>query len=171
MANTMTLISSVTVGAGGAASIDFSSIPSTYTDLLLKVSSRASDNTSAFEMRLNGSSASSYSWKRLYGDGTSAASGSGSAVTTLQGILGINPSVSTSNSFGNVEIYIPNYAGSNNKSVSADALYDNNATLAYAEIYAGLWANTAAINQITLGYMSGNFAQYTTAYLYGIKNT
>lgn len=170
MANTMTLIASYTA-TGSVASIDFSSIPSTYTDLILKVSTRASDNTSAFEIRFNNNSSNIYSWRRLYGDGSSAASGSGSGVPTLQGILGINPSVSTSNSFGNVEIYIPNYAGSNNKSVSVDALYDNNATLAYSEIYAGLWSNTAAINQITLGYMSGNFVQYSTAYLYGIKNS
>ena len=44
MADTYTLISSVTVGAGGASSIDFTSIPATYTDLLVKFSLRTDFN-------------------------------------------------------------------------------------------------------------------------------
>jgi hypothetical protein len=54
MANTYTLISSVTVGSGGAANIEFTSIPQTYTDLLYKISGRLSvDSASAF-LRYNG---------------------------------------------------------------------------------------------------------------------
>ena len=56
MANTYTLIASNTVGSGGAASISFSSIPSTYTDLLVKISTR--DNTGSFNdmlLTFNGS--------------------------------------------------------------------------------------------------------------------
>ena len=79
---------------------------------------------------------------------------------------------STANTFANGEFYIPNYAGSTNKSVSADGVTENNATAARATLTAGLWSNTAAINQITLlPIAGGTFAQYSTATLYGISNS
>jgi hypothetical protein len=81
-------------------------------------------------------------------------------------------SSTTANTFGNFELYIPNYAGSTNKSVSSDYVNENNATggISYG-LLANLWSNTAAINAISLSIYGGtNFAQYSTAYLYGVKN-
>ena len=76
MANTFYKIATVTVGSGGASSIDFSSIPSTYSDLCLLLSLRSAGTLTPYAlMRFNGN-ASSYSNKRLNGDGASAASGS-----------------------------------------------------------------------------------------------
>jgi len=75
----------------------------------------------------------------------------------------------TASTFGNGQVYIPNYAGSNNKSTSADTVSEDNATLAYSALTAGLWSNTAAITSITIAAVT-NFAQYSTAYLYGISN-
>jgi hypothetical protein len=171
MATTYTLISSVTVGAGGAANIDFTSIPQTYTDLLLKVSARSTaapgvavDNLLA---QYNGVTSSSYSEKGLGGNGSTAYSQSYSRTVVGFGLL--NSSNSTANTFGNSEIYIPNYAGSNNKSSSADGVTENNATASWVEMDAGLFSNTAAITSIKLS-CSGNFVQYSTAYLYGISN-
>ena len=170
MANTYELISSVTVGAGGASSIDFTSIPSTYTDLVLKVSSRCSVAASVdtLALKFNGST-SGYSDRGLQGNGSSASSSSasGSKIYIGNSSAGNN----TANTFGNMEVYIPNYAGSTNKSVSADSVSEDNATAAYQRMVAGLWSNTAAINQVTLNFDSGNFVQYSTAYLYGIKNS
>jgi hypothetical protein len=74
----------------------------------------------------------------------------------------------TASSFSSGEIYIPNYAGSTNKSYSIDSVTEQNATGALAELIAGLWSQTAAITQITLS--SSNFQQYSTAYLYGVSN-
>jgi hypothetical protein len=171
MANTYTLISSVTVGAGGAASIDFTSIPATYTDLVLKVSSRSS-GTSVGNLyaTFNGSS-SSYSSKYLQGSGTGTASGNGPS--TFLGFGIVNTSSQTSNTFASTDIYVPNYAGSTNKSLSVDGVSENNASDAYARLVADLWSNTSAITSISItpesGY--GNFVQYSTAYLYGIKNS
>jgi hypothetical protein len=167
MANTYTLIASSTVGAGGASSIDFTSIPSTFTDLLVKFSGRT--NASALyetvTIKFNNNS-SSYSQKLLYGNGSSALS-AGDAFLSYQWAVSANATAST---FNNAEIYVPNYAGSTNKSVSVDSVSENNATGAIASLNAGLWSNTSAINQITLTPASGSFVQYSTAYLYGVKN-
>jgi hypothetical protein len=166
MANTYTLIASSTVGSGGAANIDFTSIPSTYTDLVLLISARNGDTAvQELKMQIN-ASATSTTNKYLEGNGASAVTGSGSA-----NLIGAIPGTSmTVNTFNNIQVYIPNYAGSSNKSFSSDYAEETNATTAYAGILAGLWANTAAINRLTLT-CTGNLLQHSTAYLYGIKNS
>jgi len=174
MANTYTLIQSVTVGAGGAASIDFTSIPATYTDLLLKISLRTSGTGDVYEnvkLQFNGSGGTAYSDRLIYGTGSAAASASNSsqANTFFQYS---NAAASTSSTFGNGEFYIPNYAGSNNKSISVDSVTENNATAAIMGLAAELWASSSAINRITLTpNIATLFAQYSTASLYGIKNS
>lgn len=171
MANTFELISAVTVGSGGASSIDFTSIPSTYTDLCLKISARCNNASllTIVNMTYNGST-SGYSSRYLEGTGSAAASGlGGTSSNTLVGAVGAN---ATANTFGNVEVYIPNYAGSAYKSASSDQVLETNGTTQYMELYAYLWSNTAAINQITLTpASSATFNQYSTAYLYGVKNS
>jgi len=166
MANTFELIASSTVGAGGASSIDFTSIPSTYTDLVIKASLRHATGAPYLAVAFNGSTAS-FTYRYLEGNGASASSSSGSANWSVA----INPSSATASTFSNSELYIPNYAGSTNKSFSADGVTENNGTTAYADLFASLWSNTAAINQVTLSAVGGgNFVQYSTAYLYGVKN-
>ena len=166
MANTFELISAVTVGSGGASSIDFTSIPSTYTDIVIKTSLRGSRAASfeAIKVEFNGSSAS-LSCKQIYGDGASAGSAGVSQI-----LFDANGANQTASTFANSEIYIPNYAGSANKSVSIDSVSETNGTTAYAELVAGLWSNTAAINRVTLTATSGTLVQFSTAYLYGVKN-
>jgi hypothetical protein len=156
--------SAVTVGSGGAASIDFTSIPATYTDLVIKISARTNTTTPNIMITLNGST-SSFTNKVLYGTGSSAASTSYARFVAYGSM-----STDTSSTFGNSEIYLPNYAGSTNKSFSSDAVHENNATAANAGISAGLWSNTSAITSISLAPDSGSFVQYSTAYLYGVSN-
>jgi hypothetical protein len=171
MANTFFKIASVTVGSGGAASMTFSSIPATYTDLLIKASVR-SDKASAFNdlaVKFNAST-SSYTNKLVYGDGSSAASylnnyANKGYMTTM------NAASTTSDTFTSAEIYIPNYTNANNKSFNNDGVTENNATSSYAILNAGLWSNTNAITSIELLTASDNFVQYSTATLYGIKNS
>jgi hypothetical protein len=81
------------------------------------------------------------------------------------------PSGSTASTFGSTEIYITNYAGSSNKCLSSDSVNENNATTAYSVLTAWLWSNTSAITSlsITSDGAGNNFAQYSTATLYGIK--
>jgi len=167
--NTFTLIASSTVGAGGASSIDFTSIPSTYTDLVLKISARQGAEN-AFDITFNGAS-TSYAVKRIQGNGSTAVSNDAAGTTSAIRVIGIASSGSTGNTFGNSELYIPNYAGSNNKSVSIDGVNEDNATEAYMNLAAGIRSNTAAINQITITPRAGSIAQYSTAYLYGVKSS
>jgi len=169
MATTFTKIASVTVGSGGAASIDFTSIPSTYTDLLVKISGRTTESSvyAGIYVSFNGTAYNS-TGKLLEGDGSAASSGSFSN-GSISFIAGAS---ATSNTFGSTELYIPNYAGSTNKSYSSDGVGENNATLALTQLNAGLWSNTAAINQVTLdAYLTNTFVQYTTATLYGINKS
>jgi hypothetical protein len=173
MATTFTKIASVTVGVLGAATMDFTSIPSTYTDLCIKISARSlrASNSDAIYIVFNGSGGTAYSDKTLRGDGASATSFSSSAAALVA--IGRDPAAtSTASTFGNVEVYIPNYAGSNYKSLSTDAVTENNATTAYAELVAGLWSNTAAITSISIqDGNSSTFVQYSTATLYGISKS
>ena len=169
MATAITLISSVTVGSGGAATIDFTSIPSTYTDLAIKISGRDSATPASFNsitMAFNNSATNQIN-RILEGTGSAAISGSSSTL-----YAGANMSQgSASNLFSSIDIYIPNYAGSNNKSYSSDSVTEQNATTAFADLVAGLWSNTSAINRITFTPANGySFSQYSTAYLYGISN-
>ena len=161
----MTLISTYTVGASPVTSIDFTSIPSTYTDLLLVYSTRPStaDTSWIQYLRFNGST-SNLSMRFLDGAGSGSGT-SGNSSTTIQPIN--EGTDGTSNTFANGSIYIPNYAGSTNKSVSVDSVSENNAATAYQRLAAGLWANTAAITQVSL-VAPTNYTQYSTASLYGI---
>ena len=167
---TQKLIGSVTVGAGGAASIGFTGIPQTgFTDLLLVLSLRASTAAvgASTYIAFNGST-SGFSHRRLFGNGATAAATGDSFGNYANDMNGANTTAST---FANTQIYIPNYAGSTNKSYSLDTALENNATTGYQMITAGLWANTAAITSITFTVeSSGTFAQGSTAYLYGIAN-
>lgn len=160
-------IASVAVGGAGAANISFTSIPATYTDLILQCSLR--DNTGNVgnfaNISLN-SSGTGFTSRYVNGNGSTTSSGSGFG----QLIIEYNGNSSTANTFGSGEIYFPNYRSSNNKSYSGTSVTENNATTAYADMAAGLWSNTAAITTITLTPNTGSFVQYSTATLYGISN-
>ena len=165
MASTYKKIASVTVGAGGASSIDFTSIPATYTDLVVKVSARDTTANGEFYLRFN-SSTTNYSDRWLYGTGTSA-----SSTTNTKIDLFLASSGYTANTFGSTDIYIPNYRSANYKSTSADSVQENNATASYTLLDAGLWSDTSAITSVNLIPAGGTFAQYSTATLYGIKSS
>jgi hypothetical protein len=173
MANTYTAITTVTVGSGGIAEIEFTSIPATYTDLVVKLSLRtaAGGLDDQIRIKINGNAAgNAYSSKFIQGNGAAASGFSGSTAGYV--IAGaVNGNGSTANTFGNAELYFPNYAGSTNKSYSVDAVGENNATTAYAELAAILWSNTSAITSLAFFSPSGNINQYSTATLYGIKNS
>ena len=168
MANTFELISSVTVGSGGAASIAFSAIPSTYTDLCVKYSLRANntDGNESWDLYLTLNATSTITSKVVRGDGSVASSNS----LTDRILRAVNPSNWTSNTFSNGELYIPNYTSSNNKSWSNDSVGENNATSAGMSMTAGLTSISAAVSTVTLTGVNANFVQYSTAYLYGVKN-
>jgi hypothetical protein len=167
MANTYTLLETITVGAAGAASVTFNSIPQTgYTDLVVKMSVR--DNTgnigNFLNISLNGST-TGFTGRYLNGNGASPSSGSGFPRLVIE----YSGASSTANTFGNGEMYFPNYTSANFKSYSGDSVSENNATTAYANISAGLWSSTAAITSITFTPNTGQLVQHSTFSLYGVS--
>jgi hypothetical protein len=152
-----------------ASTVTFDNIPQGYTDLKIVGSIRnsAADTNTDTKVNFN-SNTSGYSAKRLFGNGSSAGSDTQSPTNGFYFVLTGEGTNWTANTFSNGEIYIPNYAGATNKSYSGDAVAENNATAASAQLTAGLWSNTAAITSITLTSGNGNFVQYTTFTLYGI---
>lgn len=164
---TMTHISTITVGVGGAASIGFTGIPQTGTDLVIMFSGRSSNlgTTNGVQyLRVNNNTSAIYTSRGLRGDGSVSSS---YTVTndTLGNIGSTNSNASTASTFGNMSIYIPNYAGSTNKSMSIDSITEHNGTEAYAEINATLAATTSPITSITIVAQS-SLLQYSTASLY-----
>jgi hypothetical protein len=172
MANTYKALQTVTVGAGGVASISFTGIPQTYTDLVISASVRDNSAFTAqtFAMRINGVSGTSYTWLRLQGNGATASS---DAFVSQDAMVAgaTNAATSTSNTFNNSSVYVPNYAGNiNNKTVSFDSVSENNATTAFAQLNTGVFNNSSPVTSITLYSTSGNLVQYSTATLYGVFN-
>jgi hypothetical protein len=170
MANTHSQIgTTVTVGSGGAATIQFTSIPASFTDLRLVWSARSArvNNTDDMVIGFNGVN-TNLTGQYLWGTGSATASG-----TDTQVLVGEYPTAnSTASIFSNCEVYIPNYAGSTNKSFLADTVGENAASLSYTTFAHALWSQTTAITSITLKTGSGsNLVQYSTASLYGIKKS
>ena len=151
-----------------AASVTFDNLPTSgYTDLKVVVSARSTANGGQNMNLTFNSTTSGYSDKILSGNGSAAASFS-SGNTSRGGSCVMPGADFTANTFGNGEIYIPNYRGSNAKSFSSDSVSENNATLSYNQMQATLWNNSAAITNILIDLSGGSFAANSTFSLYGI---
>jgi len=161
-----TLIETVTVGSGGAASIEFTSIPQDGVDLILKLSLRNTDsNPDSAQVSLNSDTGDNYPQIQLLGNGSSVSS----QRLTLGFIrLAIPISTYTANTFGNAELYISNYTSTSNKSMSGDSVAENNATLGRLKIDAFSYTTSSAITSIQVALFGDNYAEYSTASLYKI---
>lgn len=169
---TYTLIASQLVPAGsGSASVTFSSIPSTYTDLCIRFSARVERGATITPlwMRLNSDTGTNYTMRLGYGNGTGVGSLNYNLGYLITGY--VNAAGSTASTYTDCDIYIPNYTSSNQKSISCDMAAENNATEGYVGgMTAGRWTGTSAINSITFSEGNGpsNISQYSNFYLYGI---
>jgi len=159
---TYELIETVEVGAGGAASIEFTSIPQDGFDLKCVLSGRL-DASSSFGIVQVNNDTTNYNSVRLQNAGTSVISG----LTSPDILISINPSSFIANSFGYQEIYIGDYATNSQKIISSDgvAVTDGLGSIRYG---AGRYFSTSAVTTIKLFQSSGNFVQYSTASLYKI---
>ena len=173
MATTMRLIGKQTLGSA-AASISFTSIPGTYTDLVVVASLRNTATNAGFALRFNSDTGANYTYRVLYGTGATASSFTQAVAAGYSTYLFgyIQGSEATANVFGPTHVYIPNYAGATNKSVSIESTGENNGSASYISATAGLWSNTAAITTVTLlpdpGGSASNFATDSSAFLFGI---
>jgi hypothetical protein len=166
----MKLIESKTL-ATAAASIEFTSIPQTFTDLVLTISARsaASGARNDIQITINSDTGSNYSGRRLIGvDGvTQSAAGSGSpSAAQLVAIVGNG---ATADTFANGSIYFPNYTSTTNKSFSVDMVAENNSSSSYIlGITAYLYTTSSAITSIKIQPDGWNLVAGTTMSLYGI---
>ena len=170
MATTYELISSNILTAS-AASVTFSSIPATYTDLVLRISARSdqASTTSGLKIVFNGTNTGSFT--QLQGDGAGAYSAN-STGNAFQRIGTIDGNTATSNTFSSQEVYIPNYAGSTVKPFSTFSVQENNISTAYIDAFANLQNETQAITSIVASTVAvANFVSGSSFYLYGIKNS
>jgi hypothetical protein len=177
MASSRILISSQTL-TSSAASVTFSSIPATYTDLCVKLSNKNSDTgtgTWAGYFTFNGTGGTAYSDTYLLWSSGSFAPGSGRSSNTsqIQTLIENSSNAAYTNNYSNTEIYIPSYTASQNKPVSTYTIAEMNNTNGtdLGQIDAGLWRNTAAITSITFYPVSGSYVSGSSFYLYGIKNS
>jgi hypothetical protein len=164
------LIGTVEVGAGGAASIEFTSIPQDGTDLVLKLSFRSSTTSDMrnIVMKFNdNSSVGDYSYVSLEGDGSTVTTNSAASETDINLLNGANGGGSTSDTFSNVEVYISDYASASPSSVSSDSVNENNATAADQRILAATFNLSEAISSIQFE-QPFNFVEHSTASLYKI---
>jgi hypothetical protein len=164
---------------GTQSSIDFTSIPATFTDLLLVVSARSNRSANTFytngKLGINNST-TGYSFRNLTTqfDGGSNAVTSGTGLTDSVWGFTFPSAVNTSNTFGNAQFYFPNYRSSTAKSVSADFVSENNAQNTFSwqiGMFAGVTTETAAITSIQIGIRtldSASLVSGSSATLYGI---
>ena len=162
MAKTYEPISTQTLGTA-TATVTFSSIPQTYTDLVLVSTNATSPSGYLFSVRVNGDTASNYSATRLHGNGTAASSAREANYT-----FGFAGSVySSTDPSGNAIVNFMNYS---NTTTYKTFLMRTNVANANTSLSASLWRNTAAITSISLGVeFTQNFVVGSTFTLYGIK--
>lgn len=157
---TPTEIPIATTTLTGGTSYTFSSIPSTYTDLVMVLSVATASGSSNLAMQYNADTGSNYSFTRIYGNGTSAASSRASSVPDNY-IGDIGTTIST-----NI-IQIQNYS---NSTTYKTALSRSNDTSTNVQAWVTLWRSTSAINAIKVYATGGQtFANGSTLTLYGIN--
>ena len=161
-------IATTTVGSGGTTTIDFSSIPSTFTHLQLRALIRSNGIADNSTMRFNADTGNNYASHYLVGDGSSASAGASASRSNMY--LDILASNGSGAYFSAVVVDILDYKStSKNKTIRALAGQDLNGS-GTVWLASGLWTNTAAVNQITIKTNgAGGFAQYSSFALYGIK--
>jgi hypothetical protein len=171
MALTYTLIASNLLSSN-TATITFSSIPSTYTDLVLKFSGRsnAGSDYTVPVITFNNLGTSIYSYTLVSSNNNSIFGYTQSSVANGGGDSYVPGATSTASTFGSYEIYIPSYNSSTNKPYTSFAVAENNSATSYdIQGRANQFGSTAAINRIDIALTS--FVSGSSFYLYGIKNS
>lgn len=172
MPSTYRLISSTTL-TGSAGSVTFNSIPGTYTDLVVRGSSRGSTSSNInVNYYYNGSNASLYSYRQLVAEGASVFAQNISGYIILEGYAVNNDTGTSASTFSNFEIYIPNYSVAQNHPDSFFGVKETNASTPYViTATADLYRNAAAITRIDLQASNGSFVANSSFYLYGIEKS
>ena len=161
--STYTPIATHTI-ATAASSYTFSSIPSTYTDLVLVVNSATGSNDIDMYIQVNSDTATNYSWTRMVGTGSATSSSRASSSS-----LGFRVGNMSGSNVGqnNAIVHFQNYS---NTTTNKTVLSRGNNASNLVEAFSGLWRSTAAITSMSVNTQSGNFSVGSTFSLYGIAN-
>ena len=167
-------IATVSVGSGGSSTIDFTSIPSTYSHLQIRWIARSTyaGTLNQLEMQFNSDTGTNYvPYHLLYGDGSTVGSVGSTAATTRIVFNDIPAATSLANTFMPGIIDLSDYSNTN-KYKTVRILYGRDFNGSGQMMFgSGLWMSTSAITSIKL-YVTGGgtFAQYTRFALYGIRS-
>jgi hypothetical protein len=167
--NSYESIATTTVGAGGASTVTFSSIPSTYQHLQVRILARGTNAATEIYIipQINGVTGNNYTQHMLYGDGsTVTAQGSTADIAVIQRFAGAN---ATSGIFGTAIVDFLDYTNSNKKPVmrSLGGVDRNGGGI--IGFTSTMIQTNGAITQLSFAPNAANFAQYSSFALYGIK--
>jgi hypothetical protein len=157
--------------AGGASSVDFTSIPGTFQHLQIRAIARSTAAATGLDgvfAQFNSDTGSNYARHNLIGDGASATASAATSTTVL--VFGQIPKNNeTANRFGAFVCDILDYANTNKYTTTRSLLGTDLNGSGQVRFTSGLWQNTAAITSIKLTSETNNLAQYSHFALYGIK--
>jgi hypothetical protein len=160
-------IATVTVGSGGSSSIEFTSIPATYTHLQVRFITRFG-SVAVFKTTFNSDNGTNYAWHEIQGNGSSVTANAGSSAAFMYGAYS-NGFSATADTFGAGVIDVLDYANANKyKTLRMLSGYDANGS-GGLQLNSGLWQSTSAITSIKIAPNTSTFQQYSHFALYGIK--
>jgi hypothetical protein len=161
--STYTPIATTTLGSA-AASYTFSSIPSTYTDLVLIFDGLASAAAAnGFQVKVNGATGTLQSYTRIQGNGTTASSNQVAGGDPACGVIG-------NTNRANVIVNIMNYSNSTTYKTILSRYNSNDSTDGRTGAYVNLTRSTSAISSILIDLSTANnFIAGSTFTLYGIS--
>ena len=163
-------LATVTVGSTAVSSISFAGIPSGYTHLQLRgISKNTTGAGTYFVTSFNSdTSSANYTWHYLLGNGSAASAGAATSGTFPGSVL-TNTYGGGANTFSAVVMDILDYTNNNKyKTIKTLSGFDDNGT-GNINLTSNLWLSTSTISSITIGWNGGNFAQYSSFALYGVR--
>jgi hypothetical protein len=170
MAATYKLISSNVLGTA-AATVAFSSIPNTYTDLVFKITARSNATNAGIYDTGYFFDGTTFSNTQLLGTGAANTSSRTTGSQSTGGAIWTPNANSTANTFSNIDVYWPNYNSTVNKQIRISTAVETNASGGALVESALLWQSTSALTSVTLFCGNGSFVSGSSFYLYGILNS
>jgi hypothetical protein len=170
-------IATIGVGSAGATSVTFSSIPSDYTHLQLRIYSKCNSAGAALDeiaLTFNGDTGTNYSWHFVYGGNNSVNNGNAATAAFIR--CAFTPRAGAqAYAFAGYVIDIADYANTNkNKTIKSLGGVDlnNTSTASAVGIKSGVWRSNSAITSLSLKPEgSSSFVHYSHFALYGIRTS
>ena len=160
-------------GTGSSNTIIFSSIPSTYASLQIRINGKSTYNqnsSAAIIVRANGSSATDYSYHFVQGYGTGVQAGGYASQTEMWLGAALNDGAGVSSMMGVTIIDVHDYASTTkNKTFRSFSGEDRNTTSSAVYLFSGAWLSTSAITSLSVIVNDGSWNTSSTVSLYGIK--